>query len=124
MSKAWSFLTMALCAVSTPSCRSTACLIQPCTSWRRQLVQGWIRQAVLLQEGVETAQRAIVRKLHAFDIVGNRLELASASADVRGWCKEKLGLWVDESRDQPRAGDSIDLRMLTSNPSHRSLGVA
>src|SRR5205823_12266020 len=89
-----------------------------------QRVQGRIRQAVLLQEGVEAAQRPVVRKLDAFNIVRNRLELAGASADLGGWCKEKLSLRVDEPREQPRAGDSIDLRMLTSNPSHGSLGTA
>src|SRR5439155_1430536 len=90
----------------------------------RQLVQGGISQAVLLEEGVEAAQRPIVRKSHAFDIVRDRIELGGTGADLRGWCKEKLGLPIDESRDQPRACDAIDLRMLTSNPSHRSSGAA
>jgi len=88
----------------------------------RQLVQGRISQAVLLQEGVEAAQRPIVRKLHAFDIIRDRIELGGAVADLRGWCKEKLRLQIDESCDQPRAGDAIDFRMLTSDPSHRRLG--
>src|SRR2546429_4119486 len=89
----------------------------------RQLVQGRIRQAVLLQEGVEAAQRPIVRKLHAFDIVRDRLEVRGTRADLRRWCKEKLRLRVDESRHQPRACDAIDLRTLTSNPSHGNLAA-
>src|SRR5437899_1347543 len=87
----------------------------------RQLVQGRITQGVLLQKGVEAAQRPIVRKLHAFYIVWDRIEVGGAGADLRGWCEEKLRLRVDESRYQPRACDAIDPRTLTSNPLHRSL---
>src|SRR5439155_9033772 len=58
----------------------------------RQLVQGRISQAVLLQEGVEAAQRPIVRKLHTFDIVRDRIELGGARVDLGRRCKEKLCL--------------------------------
>src|SRR6266571_8138702 len=89
----------------------------------RQLVQGRISQGVLLQEGIEAAQRPIVRKLHAFDVVWDRIEPGGAHADLPRWCKEKLRLRVDESRDQPRACNAIDFRMLTSDPSHKGLAA-
>src|SRR2546427_13286451 len=66
----------------------------------RQLVQGRIRQAGLRQQGVEAAQRRIVRKLHAFDIVRDRLEVRGTRADLRRWGEEKLRLQRDQSRPQ------------------------
>src|SRR5438128_1335376 len=87
----------------------------------RQLVQGRITQGVLLQEGVEAAQGPIMRKLDSLYIVWGRAKFLGTCEHECGRGEEKLRLRVDESRDQPRACDAIDLRTLTSNPLHRSL---
>src|SRR2546426_1688952 len=89
----------------------------------RQLVQGRIRQGVLLQKGVEAAQGPIMRKLDSLYVVWGRAKFLGTREHQSRRGEEKLRRGVNESGNQPWAGDAIDLRTLTRNPSHRRLAA-
>ena len=85
-----------------------------------KLMQGLIRQSILLEERVETAERPVMGQLDPFYIVGNGVEFLGTSEDSHGRYKEELGFGVDEPLDQPRACNAVDLWMLPSYPTHKA----
>ena len=73
-------------------------------------VERWISRAVLLQDCVEAAERTIVTELDAFDVERNGVQLARLLQDLVGRHEDELRVLVDESPDQPRACDPVNLR--------------
>src|SRR3989449_9141121 len=73
-------------------------------------------QAEEFQEGIEAAFLAGVGELDVGDIIRLCILFRCNSSYVgRGYVQE-LGVRVDEAADQPRAGDAVDLRTLSSDP--------
>src|SRR5262245_24761548 len=77
-----------------------------------------IAECVVPEERVKTAERSIVRQLDSGDVVGR------CASGLRLWNyllrrnKYGLRLLVDESGDEPRACDAINLRALARDPFH------
>ncbi|MOA38450.1 hypothetical protein D3C78_1601360 [compost metagenome] len=82
------------------------------------MLQGGVAQPVLVQEGVEAAPLPDMAEFDARDVVGRRLLLGSHSQHLCSGYVEKLGLRIDEARDQPGTGDPVDLWTFTGNPLH------
>jgi hypothetical protein len=52
----------------------------------------------------------------ALDVERRSVEAFGDVAHFRRDYKEKNGVWVDETADQPRTGDAIDLGSTTRDP--------
>src|SRR5215470_3005039 len=88
---------------------------------QRECVERRIFDAVLLQEGVETAQLAVMRKrLGARDIVGCGPGFRGDGEDAVGRREQEPGLGVDKPSDQPGAGDAVYFGPLAGDPPVRS----
>src|SRR6516162_6491958 len=86
----------------------------------RERVERRIFDAVLLQEGVETAQLAVMRKrLGARDIVRRGPGLRRDGQDAVGRREQEPRLGVNEPPDQPRAGEAVYFGPLAGDPSVR-----
>src|SRR5258706_5059947 len=51
-------------------------------------------------------------------IKGNRASLLDDLFDLAGWHKQKLCIVINEARNEPRTGDTINMHMRTGNPFH------
>src|SRR5688500_10560068 len=89
---------------------------------RRQLRQRGVVEPVLQEERVEGAERTVVRKLDALDVIRRRAALAGHPHHLGGRYEQELRVGIDEAQDQPRAGDAVDLRALSRNPLHQVSG--
>src|SRR6267378_1882455 len=86
-----------------------------------KLMEGRIRQSILLEERIEAAAGPVMRELDALHIVGDGVALLGTSEDTSRRCKEELRFGINEPLDQPRACNAVDLWMLPSYPTHRAL---
>jgi hypothetical protein len=69
------------------------------------------------QKCIEATQLAVVREgLRARDVVGRGAGRGGDIKDPLGRNVEKAGLRVDETPDQPRTGDAVDLWPLAGDP--------
>jgi hypothetical protein len=85
----------------------------------RQCLQGGLPQVVVLEEGVEAAELAVMReRLGTGDIVGGRADLGGDVEYLVGGDIDELRAGFDEAPDQPRAGDTIDFGVFACNPFH------
>src|SRR5215471_3355425 len=105
--------------------RRLRCQLEPrrigATDDQREHVERRILDAVLLQEGVETTQLAIMRKrLGPGDIVRRGPGVGRDGEDALGWREHEPRLAVDEPPDQPGAGDAVYFGPLAGDPSVRT----
>ena len=83
---------------------------------QRQVIERRIADIVDAQEGIERAAFALVAELDAVDVVGRAAGLLGGSDHLARRHVDELRLRIDESRDQPRTRDAIDLRPLARHP--------
>src|SRR5215470_3584528 len=80
---------------------------------------GWItREPMFLHKRIERALLAVVSVLDALDVIGRRSFALRHVHHLLGWHEQELRLRVDEFADQPRAGDPVNLHVLTCHPFH------
>ena len=73
-------------------------------------------------EAVERAQLAVMlKRLGAGDVVWRCAGLFGDLKDLLRWNVEKLGVRLDETPDQPWAGDAVNLGVFAGDPLHDSL---
>src|SRR6266705_268674 len=89
-----------------------------------ELTKRGIRQAVVLQKSVEAAVIALVRKVNIRDVIRRRVAFLCRGEHLFRRNVEELRPGVDETRDQPGAGDAVDLRAFARHPARvRSSGL-
>ena len=86
-----------------------------------QLSQGRIVRPVTVEKRIERAPVAVMPQIGARDVEGDRILAFCHGHDFLSGHEQKNRLFVDETRDQPRAGDAVHTRLLTRDPLHRSL---
>ena len=62
-------------------------------------------------------------QLNTFDIKRNGLHFASKPQNVSRGCENEFRLFIDKTRDEPRACNPVDLWTLAGDPFHRRLVV-
>src|SRR6185312_16811034 len=85
-----------------------------------------ISQAVMLEEGIEAAELAVMGEMNARDVVRDSVPLLRCLKHFLRRHVVKFRARVDEAGDQPGARDPIDLRTLARDPARRAaprLGV-
>ena len=90
----------------------------------RQMIERRILDVVDSQNGVERAALAFMREFDSIDVVGSS---AHRLGDIENLlCRDvnEFRAWVDKASDQPGAGNSIDLRMLSGDPFGRRLKIS
>src|SRR5712692_2545014 len=91
---------------------------------RREVVERRIGDPVDAQEGIERAAIAFMGELDAGDVVGRGAGLLGGRQDaIRRYVDEGCGR-IDETPDQPGAGDAVDLRPLPGHPLRWSLPLS
>ena len=76
------------------------------------------RNSQRLQEGIEAAELAVMReRLSAGDVVGGRASLGRHIEHAIRRHVDELSFRLDETPDQPRAGDAVDLGVFACDPS-------
>src|SRR5260370_40163322 len=85
-----------------------------------QQVERWVLDLVLDDDRLEAASAVHVAQLDVGHVVGVSSLAVCHGPDLVRRDEEKLSLGVDEPADQPRAGDSVDVRVLPRYPLHRT----
>src|SRR5262249_17871223 len=86
-----------------------------------EVIESRIFNVVDAQDGVERATLAFVREFDAVDVVGRATDFLGKGHHLARWHVNEFGLRVDETRNQPRASDAVDLRSLARYPFARCL---
>src|ERR1700738_1464887 len=76
------------------------------------------------EDRIERTTLALVREFDAINVVGSS---AHRFGDIENlFCGDvnEFRAWIDEAPDQPRAGDTIDLRMLSCDPLGRRAKIS
>src|SRR6266481_6298505 len=80
------------------------------------MIERWVLDLVDAQDGIERAAFTFVREFHSVDVIGNPTRLLSNRDYLIFRDVDEFRIGIDEAPDQPRAGDSIDLRMFSRHP--------
>src|SRR5450759_2980823 len=83
-----------------------------------ELLQGGIGEAIALEKRIEAAELSLVGQLGARNVIGNGTSRPCDGEHLVGRYEVKLGRRVDESGDQPRASDPVNLRAFPGDPLH------
>src|SRR5882762_6798615 len=81
-----------------------------------ELLERRVRQAVVLQKSVKAAALALVGEVHVGDVVRRGVALLRSGEHLLRRNVEEFRAGIDETRDEPRAGDSVDFRTLARHP--------
>src|SRR3954468_14761897 len=73
----------------------------------------------MLDERIEAAPLALVGEMHVGHVIRNGFPLPGRREHLAGRDINELGLRIDEPRDEPWAGDAVDLRSLPRHPARR-----
>src|SRR6266513_1359787 len=87
-----------------------------------ELPERRIGQAIMADERVEAAALAFVRKVHVGDVVRGRVALLRRGEHLLRRNVEEFRSGIDEAREQPRAGDAVDLGPLARHPARVRAG--
>src|SRR5439155_8390762 len=80
-----------------------------------------VRQAVLVEEGIERAALPVMAELDPRDVVRRGALARGRRHHIGVGDEEKLGLLVDEAADEPWAGDPVDAGLRPGDPLHDAL---
>lgn len=83
-----------------------------------QAQQARLNQAIFQNDRLEGAASFMVPQLHTGGVERDRAGIFGHLVHLALGHKEKLSLVVDEARDQPGAGDTVDMYVRTSDPFH------
>src|SRR5437660_12398796 len=80
------------------------------------MIERRVINVVDAQDGIERAALTLVREFHPIDVVGRstRLERNGNNLVLRN--VDEFCTGIDEATDQPRAGNSVDLRAFPRHP--------
>src|SRR5262245_10085579 len=80
------------------------------------MIERLIVDVVDANDGIEGTLVANVAKLHVLDVVGRSVDVFGDLADIIWRNVDEFGVRIDETADQPRTRDAIDLRMFARDP--------
>lgn len=85
---------------------------------QRQPLQARIGQLVFGDKGIEAAPLPDMTQLHTRNVIRDSPGVLRDGEHLGRRDVQEFGIRLDESQDQPRAGDPIYFRALASNPFH------
>src|SRR3989442_12674073 len=80
------------------------------------MVESRVIDVVNAQDGIKRTAITLVTELDTLDVVWGRTGLPSDGKYVAERHIDEFRMWVDETADQPGAGDAVDLWMFPRDP--------
>jgi len=87
-----------------------------------ELLERRVSSGVVLQKSVKAAALALVGEVHVGDVVRRGVALLRSGEHLLRRNVEEFRAGIDETRDEPRAGDSVDFRTLACHPARVRAG--